>query len=610
MRIGSVTTTVLGLAIAAASVAVADHELPLGPDLTPKIDEIISPLSGAPAIVQAGDEVRIELAPERLSFAGEPTATLRPSFGEVRPIFTLDLIEAMGEGSSQLWPGRQALAFRFAVPPLEANFVEDLYDLTVTFGPKVDTQHRSVKVVETFPEVPRFVVLADPSVGDPRPVQEGAEDLSRGDSNSLIDKTVKTVGNPMNEDRWAALNRAIDEINILRPDFVLVTGDLTFALYPRQVNYEYEDAYRILARLQVPTFLSPGNHDLYHFEYDNLERPWLTDGWELWQSYFGPLYYARDLTPDIRLLSLNTFDWPYDEREPFDEDDEFSTRAGGQIQPEQFAWIADQIEAIRQDDPDKQIITLAHHDPSWIQARHPWAGINRLETRDLFAQGDVGVHFAGHTHEDRVARYHLGDVVETNGRKGPKNILQRVLRNNQLDPAPPSQEDLGQILRDPSHGPLFVTTTTVSSVLKGSDWGLGSYWGYRYGTLDEVAGGGYDPASFGYPATREFIDSHAERPEWYNPDHAQFGVYSYPSYELDIERKGNANIATVTLESRLLADVTVHVPVSLAAPTGTVVAASAGAQISWTRRDGEIADALVRISVPAGQTLTITVQAT
>jgi hypothetical protein len=350
--------------------------------------------------------------------------------------------------------------------------------VTISLGDEADTQHRAVKVVDSYPQDPTFAVIADPSVGDPRPIQEGAEDLvATGSPDSLVDKTTKTVGNPMNEDRWAALGRAIEEINLLQPDFVLIAGDLTFGVYARPANLEYEDAYRILSRLRVPSYMTPGNHDLYDFDYDDLDRPHTTDGKQLWPLYFGPLHYSVDIGPERHLVSINTFDWEDDEREPANEGEGGEIRSGGQIRSEQFRWLQEDLTSYREDNRSGNIVTFAHHDPSWIEARHPWPGQNRLETRDLFDALDVEVHFAGHTHEDRVARYHAGNVVETNGRFGPEQQLHYVLRSDTLDESW-SQEELGSVLRDPSHGPLFVTTTTVSSGLKGEDWGLGGYWGY------------------------------------------------------------------------------------------------------------------------------------
>jgi len=632
-----VSILVLGAMLLAAFVtpaASANHDAPVLPDVFPKIRAIASPLASQPSIIEDGSSLRVELDPQIVDAASldSAEASLQPSFGSARPTIDLRSTAVESDGASDLWPGRTVHVVTFAVPEFDALFVEDLYDLTVTYGTEADTQHRAVKVIDSYPESPTFVILADPSVGDPRPVQEGADDLvATGSPDSLIEKTSKTVGNPMTEDRWAALNKAIDEINLLQPDFVLVAGDLTFLLYPRPINLEYEDAYRILSRLRVPTYLSPGNHDLYDLDYDDLDRPHTSDGKELWPLYFGPLYYSVDVGEDLHLVSLNTFDWGHAQREALDEGDEFSTRAGGQIADEQFGWLTRDLIDFRSHNSRGAIVTFAHHDPSWIQARHPWAGTNRLEMRDLLAEMDVGVHFAGHTHEDRVARFHKGDVVETNGRRGPAQQLHRVLRNDELDESL-SQAELGAIVRDPSSGPLFVTTTSVSSVLKGSDWGLGSYWGYRFGVLDdEVETGeglgppcgtpagpgpnapvacGYDPVDFGYPATRAFLDERAERPENWTPDHAGYGVFSYPSYYLnassDEANDGSGESSSTTISNDLLVEVEAEVLLSVAGEGATVE----GGDIVWSRTSEGITDVRVRTTIPSGGSATLTARRT
>ncbi|MGH2805824.1 MAG: metallophosphoesterase family protein [Actinomycetota bacterium] len=643
----TVTFALLSFLLVTVVPASANHDVTILPDIFPKIRAIVSPLASQPAIVEDGSSLRVELDPTRVGEAAleEIEAWLVPSFGAAREETTLDRVGVELAVPSSLWPDRDVHAITLSVPAFGGVFVEDLYDLVVDYGEGVDRQHRAVKVVDVYPEDPTFAVIADPSVGDPRPIQEGAENfIATGSPDSFVDKTTKTVGNPMNEDRWAALGRAISEINLLQPDFVLVAGDLTFGVYPRPANVEYEDAYRILSRLRVPAFMSPGNHDLYDFDYDDLERPHTTDGKELWPLYFGPLYYSVDVGPDLHLVSMNTFDWEDHEREPVDEGDEFEIRSGGQIDNEQFAWLDEELHSYRDQNPDGAIITFAHHDPSWIEARHPWPGKNRLETRDLLAALKVGVHFAGHTHEDRVARYHQGNVVETNGRFGPDQELHYVLRHDELDEGW-TQDDLGSILRDPTHGPLFVTTTTVSSVLKGEDWGLGGYWGYRFGILHEQAGSGravgracdspdrsppsagspsgdieppsrsseagcgYDPIDFGYPATREFLDANAERPEKWNPDHARYGVFSYPSYFLDASidgaNDGTEPTSSLTVSNDLFVDVQVEVVLSVSGDGARVT----GGDVVWTRTIDGVTDVKVRTTVTSGGTETLSARA-
>jgi len=185
--------------------------------------------------------------------------------------------------------------------------------------------------------------------------------------------------------------------------------------------------------------------------------------------------------------------------------------------------------------------------------------------------------------------------------------LHYLRRDDTLD-ATWSQHELGSILHEPEHGPLFVTTTTVSSVLKGPDWGLGSYWGWRLGTLRRV-GPGFDPVDLGYPATREMLDALAERPEKWNPGHAEFGVFSYPSYHLDANiasdaPTGPATTMTWSLSSRLLVPIDLVLPFSLAAGHLDQIEVDGGTVLRSRSVDG-VTDLWVAVTLPAGGTATV-----
>lgn len=599
-------------AVPVSSSNVDVFDAPLPPDVDPKVETVVRPLSAAPSIVTVEETLIIELS-DQVGEVSDVSASLVPSFGHVRtPIDLGGPVQIDSEVASGLWPDRTVTAATFELPDDAA--LAGLYDVHVSWisaeGSGQDAQRRAVDVVEQHPEDPRVVVIADPSVGDPRPIQEGAEDAAAGDPDSLVDKTSRTAGVTDGNGRWGALEQVIEEINLVRPDFVLVAGDLTFGVHPRAAPYEYADAWRLFDRLEVPSFFSPGNHDLYAFDdyLDDEDDVHAMDGLEMWQAYFGPAYYSTDIGPDLHLVSLNTFDW--EQRMPFPPPD-FPTRSGGQIRQQQFDWLHRDLATYRADNPRGAIVTLAHHDPSWIRARHPWPGANRLELRDLLAAYDVGVHFAGHTHEDRVARYHHGNIVQTSGRPhrgDPVAVLSYLRRDDTIDHSW-SQDRLGRILRQPAHGPLFVTTTTAASGLKGEDWGLGGYWGWRLADLTESPQGGYDPNRFGYPATREFLDEHAERPENWNADHAEFGLFSYPSYHLSSRtlegNDGDSNRAVVEIVSELATDLRTTLRVVVAGNAETVHVE--GGQMLRTRSDGDVTDVWVTTTVPDNGRQTITV---
>lgn len=584
--------------------------VPASPDVDPKVDAVVRPLGAAPSILTTDERLVIELD-DRLGRVSDISASLVPSFGHVRaPIPLAPPVAVIPDAASGLWPARTVTAATFDLP--DNAQLTGLYDVHVTWrsqdGSGDDRQRRAVNVVDEHPEAPRVVVIADPSVGDPRPIQEGAEDAAEGKPGSLIDKTLRTVGATDGNGRWGALEQVIEEINLVSPDLVLVAGDLTFGIHPRAAPYEYEDAWRLFDRLEVPSFVSPGNHDLYAFDDYVNDDVHAMDGLEMWEAYFGPVYYSVDIGPDLHLVSLNTFDWQ--QRMPFPPPD-FGTLSGGQVRQEQFDWLREDLAAYRAGNPTGAIVTLAHHDPSWVQARHPWPGDNRLEMRDLLAAYGVGVHFAGHTHEDRVARYHRGNIVQSNGRPhrgDPIGVLSYLRRDDTIGHSW-TQDRLGRILRQPAHGPLFVTTTTAASGLKGEDWGLGGYWGWRLADLTQAPQGGYDPNRFGYPVTRDFLDQRAERPDNWNPDHAQFGVFSYPSYHLATRtiagNDGRSDHAVVEITSELATELDITLRVVVSGEPKTLRAE--GGQIIRTRTAGAVTDVWVKTTIFTRSDRTITV---
>jgi 3',5'-cyclic AMP phosphodiesterase CpdA len=136
-------------------------------------------------------------------------------------------------------------------------------------------------------------------------------------------------------DANAKLATAVEYLNAmqLRPDVVVATGDLTDD--GRAAQYELLDA--ILAPLEVPLLLIPGNHD---------ERVPFLDAFSKSHDYLprqGPVQYVID-DHDVRLVSID------------------STRADhhdGEIDPEQLEWL-DRTLGQRRDDPT---VLFLHHPP-------------------------------------------------------------------------------------------------------------------------------------------------------------------------------------------------------------------------------------------------------
>ncbi len=138
-------------------------------------------------------------------------------------------------------------------------------------------------------------------------------------------------GNAEGLDAATALASAIDSVQGLpdQPDAVGVTGDLTNGA----ADVEYRLARELLARLDAPTYVLPGNHD---------DRAGLRRNFELPGSGDAPIQQAVDLGP-LRLVMLD------------------STRPGevaGELDGERLAWL--ETELARASD---QLTLLAMHHP-------------------------------------------------------------------------------------------------------------------------------------------------------------------------------------------------------------------------------------------------------
>ena len=515
-----------------------------------KIDVIESPLSGAPQIRPDGSRLRIEVDDYRV-LENPVQVWLVPSFGQARVRVDLDVLSIARHQPSRLWPDRTVHVVEVRLPALGGNVTEDLYDLHIKWsrywGLKViqDVQHRAVKIVDRIPATPKIATLADPQVGDPRALLEAiGESWEDGNLDPLSYTWSEVIGDMSPGDRWAAFQKTIEEINAQDPDFVLISGDLTFGA---SYEYEFEDAYRLLNQIQAPTYITPGNHDGY-------DNPLRADGLAKWKKFFGPLYYSVDIGSRIHVASINSYDWPAKHR--------LVTTWGGSVRDTQLNWLRDDLSQWRASHPDGLMITFAHHDPSWEQSPgllddilnpqdQQWSGANRLTLRKMLHDAGVDVHFAGHTHTNRVARFvddgsTWGRVVETLGSRcfreaiaqpGTQNDLYDISRCSEASGT--DQHAHKQTILDHRHGPLFVETTTISS-------DTSAYWGWRVFDLTRVPAsgserGGVSPAAMGYPMTDQALldiaDTQAIRGPvpYVNGDVVDVGYYSHPSYFIDVQ---------------------------------------------------------------------------
>ena len=133
-------------------------------------------------------------------------------------------------------------------------------------------------------------------------------------------------------DSVAMLAAAIASVRALEPnpDAVLISGDLA----DHALDVEYEQVRELVAPLEAPLYVLPGNHD---------DRVALRRHFGVPGADGQPVQYAADLGP-LRLVALD------------------STRAGedrGELDADRLAWLAATLAAA----PDIPTLLALHHPP-------------------------------------------------------------------------------------------------------------------------------------------------------------------------------------------------------------------------------------------------------
>jgi hypothetical protein len=167
--------------------------------------------------------------------------------------------------------------------------------------------------------------------------------------------------------RAKVFSRAVEQLNLLQPEFVMCVGDLIegYTTSGRQLTREWREFQGYLARLEMPFFYVPGNHDISNKTQD-----------KLWQEKFGRRYYEF-VYRNVLFIALNSEDPP--------------GVNGGKIGAEQQTWLKKTLAA-----NTKVRWTLVFlHKPMWIMPgvqKSGWPEVEKL------LAGRRYTVFAGHVH--------------------------------------------------------------------------------------------------------------------------------------------------------------------------------------------------------------------
>ncbi len=176
----------------------------------------------------------------------------------------------------------------------------ELYDLHVTAdGIEEDTEKHAVQIIPEERENYAIIHITDPHM--PTSLyyyQDGAET----DSTNIVD-----------------MRQVIQDINIINPAFVLLTGDVVHEgeLEDYLNKRYYTRAKRVLGELEVPVYVTSGNHDIGGWDStppeDGTARKnwWKFFGWNrLYDPPSGDPYYTQNYSfdyGDVHFIGLEAY---------------------------------------------------------------------------------------------------------------------------------------------------------------------------------------------------------------------------------------------------------------------------------------------------------------
>ncbi len=290
----------------------------------------------------------------------------------------------------------------------------ELYDMRVSAsGGLTDEVKHAVKVIDQYKDDYYFIHITDTHLPGHTFYGESGYDTDESEMDDLYE--------------------VIKDINILNPEFVLLTGDLINEgeLEDFECLRNHTLAVKLLEKLEVPVYLVPGNHDLGGW--DATPPPQGTARREWWR-FFG--YRQREIPPTkVEYLSHDySFDYGnthFIGLEAYDNYDGYMYDVYGNESfiSSQLTWLNNDIAAAG----DKTKVLFYHYDFK--------------KELDLY---DLGVDMAlwGHTHknlEDATHPYNISTASTCDG-----NRTYRVIRvnNNILKAEVPIQTNSsGDMLR-------------------------------------------------------------------------------------------------------------------------------------------------------------------
>lgn len=176
--------------------------------------------------------------------------------------------------------------------------------------------------------------------------------------------------------RAGVFEKAVDQLNIMQPEFVICVGDLITGITQNvaQMDKEWTEFNGFVKKLQMPFFYLPGNHDISNAVMD-----------KRWKEMFGRSYY-HFVYKNTLFLMLNTEDPPV-------------AKSAGRISSAQITYAKQALA----DNKDARWTIVVLHRPVWTYKDVDKTGWLEIEQA---LQGRKYTVLAGHKHEYEMTVRH------------------------------------------------------------------------------------------------------------------------------------------------------------------------------------------------------------
>ena len=231
-------------------------------------------------------------------------------------------------------------------------------------------------------------------------------------ASSLVDNTVKyskeklTPDGRVQEYDYEIFSSLINQVNIDKPSYFIITGDLTF-------NGELESHQEMVSLLrsvnkETKVLVIPGNHDIYNLyaaTFANDEKKATSYiNQEQFKEMYKPYGYSDAINYDDSTLSYfyelddETYGLFIDSTLcRYNEENEMNM-IGGYLFDETLSWIESNLKLAQSE--GKKVISFMHH--NLITHNEKFKNLYTLSNastlKDLFAKYNVQINFSGHMH--------------------------------------------------------------------------------------------------------------------------------------------------------------------------------------------------------------------